>query len=412
MYDMDKRFQPIISKDIMSYRPLHISEISRYFDVPEALKRLGRFASHVTIGDNDIQYKQERFNRTEEVIRLIGESCSGDHLRILTLFLLKSKNSRFRYPVPHCLQNIEHLAIHGSKHLTDNLIESLLDNCPNINSLSLRRICTSGKMLMKLGALKLKCLSLEFVDLTDDTVCSDFLKTGIASLISLQLDTVCLVPECLEVFHRIDFPRMFPKLEKLFLNSASYTPLMEITTLKNLSIKVKDLDQIQIFNDLKCNGKLEHLTIQFICNHFTAFSDDTKQACFEAVKNLTSLKSITIYKHYFTRFTWDDTIEMIRNIPQIETVCLFGIKKLSRKNLLDFVTMSPAVTCLKLYLPVRCTMKLYNSMLRERKTLFWKSPVLNIHFNPDRVNILKTTIVNYAEKANCIALHGLIKATI
>lgn len=110
------RFRSIISRQILSRRPINFSAISRNQSIRKVFKMFGQFASDIRISATDLQYQHERRTKAEELFHLLAKHCHAGRLRDLSLSADFSElRPEFVDKLGLQLANLRHISMHSMR---------------------------------------------------------------------------------------------------------------------------------------------------------------------------------------------------------------------------------------------------------------------------------------------------------
>lgn len=162
-------------------RTIKFSQLADSCHILDVFKIFGQTMSKLEIGEKDIQYKERKYSKFDEILRLISTNCSMDTIKHLTLQYYHGTTikKRFLYASLPFFGSIESLTIHETdEHGMDdcinyfesnsefnpavnNFVERIVANAVNITTLQIHNLKISGRLFYLNHIRNLKTLSLD-----------------------------------------------------------------------------------------------------------------------------------------------------------------------------------------------------------------------------------------------------------
>lgn len=162
-------------------RLIDFSDLADCCHILGVFKMFGQYMTKISIGEKDIQYKERKFSKFDEILRLISTYCSNDTLKQLNLEYYYGTviKKRFLYaslPSFHCIESltISEIDHHGTEDCinyfngnseynrsVNKLLERIVGNASNIHSIQLRNLRITGRFFYLDQVHNLKTLTLD-----------------------------------------------------------------------------------------------------------------------------------------------------------------------------------------------------------------------------------------------------------
>lgn len=162
-------------------RTIRFSELADCCHILDVFKIFGQNLTKVEIGEKDIQYKERKYSKFDEILRLISTFCSVDTIKHLTLqyFHGTTIKKRFLYAsLPyfrciesltiketdeHCMEDCINYFESNSEYnsVVNNFAERVVATAVNITSLQMHNLKISGRLFYLHHIRNLKKLSLD-----------------------------------------------------------------------------------------------------------------------------------------------------------------------------------------------------------------------------------------------------------
>lgn len=162
-------------------RTIKFGELVDCCHILDVFKIFGQSMTKLDIGERDIQYKERKYSKFDEILRLISTYCSTDTIKHLTLQYYQGTTikKRFLYASIPFFRCIESLTIKESDQHSmedcinyfesnpdfnssvNNLVERIVANAINITSLHMHNIKISGRLFYLQHIRNLKTLTLD-----------------------------------------------------------------------------------------------------------------------------------------------------------------------------------------------------------------------------------------------------------
>lgn len=162
-------------------RVIKFSELADSCHILDVFKTFGQQMSRINIGEKDIQYKERKYSKFDEILRLISTYCSIDTLKHLNLQYYNKTviKKRFLYASIPFFRCIESLTIsetdhHGSEECINyfennaennptinDFVERIVGHAINIHTIELHKLKISGRFFYLQHVRNLKTLLLD-----------------------------------------------------------------------------------------------------------------------------------------------------------------------------------------------------------------------------------------------------------
>ncbi len=169
-----------IVRNAVRGRTIKFSEVADSCHVLDVFKMFGSNITKMDIGEKDIQYKERKYSKIDEILRLISTYCAMDTIKHLTLQYYPGTTikKRFLYaslPLFRCIESltvkeadehsmedcINYFESNCEYNLAiDNLVERMVSTAVNITSLELHHLKISGRFFYLHHIHNLKKLTL------------------------------------------------------------------------------------------------------------------------------------------------------------------------------------------------------------------------------------------------------------
>lgn len=409
MYEVHEAYQKAIAQNVMKNYVLNISSISKNYDVRDAFRALGRFATAVNIRQSDIQYKKDEYSCLEEILRIIGKRCSREHLKKITITfdLADEAASAFRTTIPESMLAMESLTIVGANISKQLIIGGFLQafkEC-KLLSISLKNMRTPENSLEHLTTRTLRELYIVNCHLTSQEVWREFFEKGIPSLESLTW--IGTQTRHLSI-SKVDIAKAFPALKRLNLDVSclNIVKLPKITHLKMNPDSLFTTEILKFMQLLTEIDSLEELSISKQVNYVYSSSCEMTSAVSKVMRQLTKLRSFEIET---AGLEWDVVFHLIEQIPQVSTISLIGTGSILQTHIKAFAKMAN-IRCVKLKSKSLSSFNdvVYDWMVSHRIQWHNDSPPIDIYIDAKVFQYLTQCIYNYANKSKHIQLHPLL----
>lgn len=174
-------FEIRILQNAVRGRTIKFSELADSCHILDVFKMFGPNITKVEIGEKDIQYKERKYSKFDEMLRLISTYCSIDTIKHLTLQYYHGSaiKKRFLYaslPFFHCIESltiketdqhcmedcINYFETSTAYNLSVNdFVERVVATAVNINSLQLYNLKISGRLFYLPHICNLETLALD-----------------------------------------------------------------------------------------------------------------------------------------------------------------------------------------------------------------------------------------------------------
>lgn len=162
-------------------RMIDFSELSDCCHILDVFRIFGQHMTKISIGEKDIQYKERKLSKFEEILRLISKNCSIDTLKHLNLeyyygSAIKKHFLHASLPFFRCIESltiseIDHYGtedcinyFNGNSEYNrsvNSLLERIVGNAINIHSIQLRNLRITGRFFYLHQIRNLKTLTLD-----------------------------------------------------------------------------------------------------------------------------------------------------------------------------------------------------------------------------------------------------------
>ncbi|XP_037036757.1 uncharacterized protein LOC119074605 [Bradysia coprophila] len=162
-------------------RTVKFSELADSCNILDVFRIFGSNMTKLDIAEKDIQYKERKFSKFDEILRLISTHCSMDTIKHLTLQYCSGTTikKRFLYASLPFFRGIDSLKIAETDQYSsddcinyfesncdynpdvNNFVERIVSNAVNISSLQLHNLKLSGRLFYLQHMDNLKELSLD-----------------------------------------------------------------------------------------------------------------------------------------------------------------------------------------------------------------------------------------------------------
>lgn len=162
-------------------RTIKFSELADSCHILDVFKLFGQSMTKVEIGEKDIQYKEKKYSKFDEILRLITTYCSPDTIKHLTLQYYHGTTIKKRFVYAslrffrciesltvketdrHCMEDcINYFETNSAFNTSVNdFVERVVATAVNINSLQMYNLKISGRMFYLQHVGNLKTLTLD-----------------------------------------------------------------------------------------------------------------------------------------------------------------------------------------------------------------------------------------------------------
>lgn len=413
MYEVHEAYQKSIAEDVMKQRALNISEISANYDVRDAFKYLGAFTPEVIIKQSDIQYKDDQYSCTEEIIRLIDKRCSKGHLKKVTIVFDSHETNAndFRTEMPESVLAIESLTIDGITMQKDVKCDAFLQafKAKKWLSITLKNMDSPENCLKVLNYDGVHELSIVNCNLRCGQFWTEFFQKRIGSLESLTWDNV-LARGSLTI-GPVDMTEVFPALKRLHLD-ARCLEFSKFVNLQRLDLHKLDMfggGTFRVTNPLLNSvTSIEELSI--IKPQRSQSFDAIKSIWLRMMKLMVNLRKVKID---YVNMSGGDFVQLVEQIPRVSEIHLIGTAVLPQKHIQSLVKMAN-LRSLKLQVPIKSSEKMFRSLATYRKEWHNNSLPIDIYILEPNIAFLERLRLEVANhgynndtKINHIRLHSL-----
>lgn len=177
-------------------RMVKFSEMSDCCHMLDVFRIFGSYMTRLEIAEKNVQYKERKFSRFDEILRLISTYCSVDTIKHLSLRYCYGTTikKRFLYAALPFFRCIDTLKIAETDHCSmddcinyfesncaynpavNNFVERVVSNAVNISALHLNNLKISGRLFYLRHIRNLKALSLDGCNIREPDAFLSFLR--------------------------------------------------------------------------------------------------------------------------------------------------------------------------------------------------------------------------------------------